>query len=173
MRRFAGSRQAGSGQGDAVRDEGRVLEEARSQKPEARSQKPEARSQKPEARSQKPEARSVTRRFPILEKIPHSGFWLLASWLLASFSMISRTYLQDRQKGLLGNIHFAHPLHPPFAFFLLFQQLALAGDVTAVALRQDVLADGSDGLAGNDPVADGGLDGYLEHLAGDQFPHFF
>src|SRR5437879_1105120 len=129
--------------------------EARSQKPEARSQKPEARSQKPEARSQKPE--SVTRRFPILA----SGFWLLASWLLASFPMISRTYLQDLQKGLLGNIHFAHPLHPPFAFFLLFQQLALAGDVTAVALRQDVLADGSDGLAGNDPVADGGLDGYL------------
>ena len=37
---------------------------------------------------------------------------------------------------------------------MLLQQFAFAGDVTAVALGQDVLADGADRLAGDDAGAD-------------------
>ena len=44
-------------------------------------------------------------------------------------------------------------------------------DVAAVALGDDVLAHGVDGLAGDDLGADRGLDGDFEHLAGNQFAH--
>src|SRR5438128_641394 len=76
--------------------------EARSQKPEARSQKPEARSQKPEARSQKPEARMGTRR------ISEFPFWLLASWLLASFLRDQRL---DGSPGFLRHFIRVHRLN--------------------------------------------------------------
>ena len=42
-------------------------------------------------------------------------------------------------------------------------------DVAAVALGEDVFADGADGFAGDDAAADGGLNGDLEHLARNQF----
>ena len=45
-------------------------------------------------------------------------------------------------------------LHPLLAFFLLFQQLALAGDVAAVALGDNVLPHGGDTLRGDDFAAD-------------------
>jgi hypothetical protein len=63
----------------------------------------------------------------------------------------------------------ADVLHPLLAGLLLLEQLALAGDVTAVALGQDVLADRADVLAGDDPRADGGLDRHLELLPRDEF----
>ena len=62
----------------------------------------------------------------------------------------------------------ADHLHPLLALLLLLEQLALAGDVAAVALGEHVLADGADGLAGDDPGADGGLDRHLELLPRDQ-----
>src|SRR3954469_12359494 len=57
--------------------------------------------------------------------------------------------LQGRDEGLLRHLDAADHLHPPLAFLLLLQQLALAGDVAAVALRQHVLADRANVLAGD------------------------
>ena len=53
-------------------------------------------------------------------------------------------------------------------FFCCLEQLALAGDVTAVALGRDVLALGLHGLAGDDLGADRRLDRHVEQLARDQ-----
>ena len=53
--------------------------------------------------------------------------------------------------------------------FCFSSSLRLRRDVAAVALGQDVLADGADGFAGNDARADGCLDRHLELLAGNQF----
>ena len=75
---------------------------------------------------------------------------------------------QSRDERLLGHLDPAHHLHPLLAFLLLLQQLALAGDVTAVALGEHVLADGPDRLAGDDARPDRGLDRHLELLPRDQ-----
>ena len=50
-------------------------------------------------------------------------------------------HLQHRQERFLRNVDFADALHPLLAFLLLFEQLALAADVSAVALGNNVLAD--------------------------------
>src|SRR5438128_1755456 len=42
--------------------------------------------------------------------------------------------LQHGQERLLRDLHASHALHALLAFLLLLQQLALAGDVAAVAL---------------------------------------
>src|SRR5215813_1085765 len=77
-------------------------------------------------------------------------------------------YLQDRQERLLWDLDAAHLLHALLALFLLLEELALARDVAAVALRGDVFAEGADGLAGDDLAADRGLDGDLVLLLGDE-----
>src|SRR5580704_14276399 len=64
----------------------------------------------------------------------------------------------------LGNFDPADVLHALLALLLLLQQLALAGDVPAVALGQHVLALGLDRLAGHDAPADGRLNGHVEQL---------
>src|SRR4029450_11667279 len=69
---------------------------------------------------------------------------------------------------LLRDLDAADHLHPLLTLLLLLQQLPLAGDVTAAALGEDVLADGADRLAGDDPGADGGLDRHLELLPRDE-----
>src|SRR5437764_5058184 len=79
--------------------------------------------------------------------------------------------LQNREKRLLRDLHLADALHPLLPLFLLLEELALAGDVAAVALGEDVLAQRLDGLAGDDAVADGGLQRHLEHLPGDELLH--
>ncbi len=78
-------------------------------------------------------------------------------------------YFEDGEEGFLGDVDAADALHALFAFLLLFEELALAGDVAAVALGEDVFADGADGLAGDDAAADRGLNGNFEHLARNQF----
>src|SRR2546422_635814 len=78
--------------------------------------------------------------------------------------------LQDRQECLLRDLDGSHLLHPLLSLFLLFEQLALARDVTAVALGGDVLAQGADRLAGDHLRPDRGLDHDLEQLARDQLP---
>src|SRR4051812_10218036 len=55
--------------------------------------------------------------------------------------------LQDREEGFLRNLHGAHLLHAFLAGLLLFQQLAFAGDVAAVALGEHVLPQCLDVLA--------------------------
>src|SRR6185295_19244911 len=73
-----------------------------------------------------------------------------------------RTRLEHREEGLLGDLDRAHHLHALLAFLLLLEELALAGDVAAVALGGDVLAIGVDRRAGDDVAADRSLDGDLE-----------
>ena len=79
------------------------------------------------------------------------------------------TRFKNCHEGFLRNIHRPHALHALFAFLLLFQELALAGDVAAVAFGGDVFADGFDGFSRDDLAADGGLEGNFEKVAGDFF----
>src|SRR2546422_864485 len=61
--------------------------------------------------------------------------------------------LVEPQRGderLLGDLDAADALHAPLALLLALEQLALAGDVTAVALGDDVLAPGLHRLARDD-----------------------
>src|SRR5262245_48031594 len=74
-----------------------------------------------------------------------------------SVVLMERSALQDREKGLLRDLHPADLLHPTLAFLLLLQQLALARDVAAVALGGHVLAHRLDGLPGDHAAADRGL----------------
>src|SRR4051794_18232147 len=75
--------------------------------------------------------------------------------------------LEYGQKRLLGYLDPAHLLHPLLAAFLLLEQLALARDIAAVALGNDVLAVGLDRLPRHDPRPDRGLDRDVVLLAGD------
>src|ERR1700679_962946 len=76
---------------------------------------------------------------------------------------------QHREERFLGDINAADAFHALLSFFLLFEQFAFAADVSAVALGDDVFANRADRFAGNDPAADGGLNGNFEHLARNQF----
>src|SRR5436305_1460586 len=101
-----------------------------------------------------------------------------ATSVRASWSSIATPLPEDRVKlllqpergheRLLRDLDPADLLHALLALFLAFEQLALPGDVAAVALREHVLALGLDGLAGDDPPADRGLDRHVEQLARDQ-----
>src|SRR5882762_5277899 len=78
-------------------------------------------------------------------------------------------YFQDGEEGFLRDIHLAYALHALFAFFLFFEELAFAGDVAAVALGQNVFADGCYRFAGDYAAANCGLNGHLKHLPRNQF----
>src|SRR5690348_8086597 len=80
-------------------------------------------------------------------------------------------HLQDREEGLLRDLHAAYRLHPLLAGLLLLEELLLARDVAAVALREHVLALRLDGLARDDLRADGSLDRHVEHLPRDEAAH--
>ena len=73
--------------------------------------------------------------------------------------------LEDGQERLLGYLDAADALHPLLPLGLPLQQLALPGDIPALALGGDVLGHRPDRLTGKHLAADGGLDGDLEHLA--------
>src|SRR6266480_3458192 len=77
---------------------------------------------------------------------------------------------EHREERFLRDLHGAYLLHPSLAFLLLLEQLALAGDVAAVALGGHVLAQRPDVFPGDDPRPDRGLDRHLELLARDQLP---
>src|SRR5689334_4507296 len=80
---------------------------------------------------------------------------------------------EDGHEGFLGDFYAADLLHALFALFLFFEELALTGDVAAVAFAGDVFAEGADGFAGDDAGADGGLEGDLEEVAVDFLAEFF
>ena len=71
--------------------------------------------------------------------------------------IIPGSYLEHAQERFLGNLHTTHPLHPPLAFLLLFQQLALTRNIAAITLGNHVLADRRNGLARNNLAANGRL----------------
>src|SRR5947199_1178929 len=81
--------------------------------------------------------------------------------------------LQDRQECLLRDFDRSHLLHALLSFFLLLEQLALARDVAAIALGGHVLAQRTDGLAGDHLGADRGLNHDLEQLARDELLQLF
>ena len=64
---------------------------------------------------------------------------------------------EDAHERLLGDLDAADALHALLALLLLLQQLALAADVAAVALGDDVLPQGGDALGGDDFGPHGGL----------------
>src|SRR5450759_5212765 len=84
------------------------------------------------------------------------------------FRVATSVKAQHRHEGLLRDLDIADALHPRLTRLRLLEELALARDVAAVALGDDVLAECRDGLAGHDLAPDGGLDRDLEHLSGDQ-----
>ena len=81
--------------------------------------------------------------------------------------------LEDGHEGFGRNRDGAKGTHPLLAFLLLFQQLLLTGDVAAVALGENVLAQRLDGLPGDDLAADGGLNGDFKLGAGDVLLQLF
>ena len=86
---------------------------------------------------------------------------------MRAFENQSLIGFQNLDEGFLGNIHLPDRLHPLLTLFLLLEELALAGDVASVALGGHVLAHGTDTLPGHDLAANGGLDGDLIHLNGN------
>src|SRR5271168_5421594 len=79
-----------------------------------------------------------------------------------------RIHLQRGDERFLRDVDLAELAHLLLAGLLLLEQLALAGGVAAVALGGDVLAQGPDGLPGDDLAADRRLDWDLEHVRRDQ-----
>src|SRR5690606_28968782 len=78
-------------------------------------------------------------------------------------------HFQGGDESLLGDVDIAELAHAGFALLLLFEQLALARGVAAIAFGGHVLAHGADGFAGDDLAADGGLDRDDEEVRRDQF----
>src|SRR4051794_2883521 len=74
---------------------------------------------------------------------------------------------EHRQERLLRDLDAPDLLHPLLSLLLALEELALARDVAAVALGGHVLAEGLDGLAGDDVRADRGLDRDVVLLARD------
>jgi len=74
-------------------------------------------------------------------------------------------HLEGGDEGGLRDFDLAELAHPLFALLLLFEELAFAGHVAAIAFGQHVLAQGLDGLARDDAAADRRLDRYREELA--------
>src|SRR4051794_25576530 len=75
--------------------------------------------------------------------------------------------LQDGEERLLRDLDAPDLLHALLALLLALEELALARDVAAVALGGHVLAEGLDGLAGDDVRADRRLDRDVVLLARD------
>src|SRR5436305_3825834 len=78
--------------------------------------------------------------------------------------------VQHGEERLLRHLDGADLLHPLLALLLLLEQLALARDVAAVALREHILALGLHGLARDHARADRRLDGDVEELPRDLLP---
>src|SRR5579871_4580907 len=78
---------------------------------------------------------------------------------------------QDGQESLLRDIDLANSLHALLALFLLFEQLALAGNIAAITLCQDVFAQCADTLSGDNLGADRGLNRHFKLLPRDEFAH--
>src|SRR5215207_9161369 len=85
-----------------------------------------------------------------------------------SFLLATAIHLQHGEECLLRDLDRPDLLHPLLALLLLLEQLPLAGDVAAVELRGDVLAQRLDGLAGDHVRADRRLHGDVEKLPRDR-----
>src|SRR5687768_8001120 len=84
--------------------------------------------------------------------------------------LVAGAEAEDGHEGFLRNLDAPDELHPRLALFLLLEELALARDIAAVALREHILAHCLHGFPGDDPAADRSLDRDVEHLSRDQAP---
>src|SRR3989344_163795 len=78
-------------------------------------------------------------------------------------------HLEDGEEGFLRDLDRAHLFHALLAFFLFLEELALAGNVAAVAFREHVLTKRFQSLARDDLRADRGLDRDFVHMLRNQF----
>src|SRR5919107_632807 len=90
---------------------------------------------------------------------------ILPRWLGASATRPRGSDPQGGEERFLGYLHAPYLLHAAFALFLLFEELALAGDIPTVAFCRHVLAVGAHRLAGDDPLPHLRLHRHLELLA--------
>src|SRR5713101_2658618 len=90
-------------------------------------------------------------------------------FFIASLLIACRGDFQNGEEGFLGDIDLADALHALLAFFSFFEEFAFAGDVAAVALGQNVFANGRDGFARDHAAANRGLDRHFKHLPRNQF----
>ena len=81
--------------------------------------------------------------------------------------------LKHSHEGFRRHLHRAQVAHLFLTFLLLFQQLLLTGNITAVALSQHVLTHGLHRLAGDDTTANGSLNRHFEQLTGDVLLQLF
>src|SRR5262249_14315795 len=81
-------------------------------------------------------------------------------------------HLQRGDEGFLRDLHLSELAHPLLSFLLLVEELALTGDVAAVAFRGDVFAQRTDRLARNHLAADRRLDRNLEEVARNEVLEF-
>ena len=80
--------------------------------------------------------------------------------------------LQDCHERTLRHLHSTYLAHSLLTLLLLLEQLALTGDVTAVALGRHILAYSLDRLPGDYFRAYGRLDSYVELLPRDKLLQF-
>src|SRR3974390_410816 len=90
--------------------------------------------------------------------------WPLLQAVTRSSGELIGVHFQRGDKSFLRDLDLAELAHLLFALFLLFEELALAGNVAAVAFRRHVLAQRLDGLARDDFAADRGLHGNLKQV---------
>src|SRR5439155_16816491 len=107
----------------------------------------------------------TTARFTETSRMPPPPYRSSLAAGAARFAVVGG--VQRGDEGFLRDLDPADHLHPALALLLLLQQLALAGDVTAVALGEHVLADRPDVLPGDDARPDRRLDRDLELLPRD------
>src|SRR3989338_3657194 len=77
---------------------------------------------------------------------------------------------EDGQECFLRNFDSTDLLHALLSFLLLLEKLSLTGDISTVALGQNVFPHGADRFTRDDLTPYGGLDGHFKHLARDQLP---
>src|SRR3984893_4219342 len=82
-------------------------------------------------------------------------------WPLAPSAV---AHLEGGDEGGLRDLDLAELAHPLFALLLLFEELAFAGHVAAIAFGEHVLAQSLDRFSGDDPSADRRLDRHLKQL---------
>ena len=87
-----------------------------------------------------------------------------ASFGISTFPTICILFLRD--------LYVSDDLHSLLSFFLFLEQFLLTGNIAAVALGKDVLAQLSDCLSGYDASADRCLDRHVEQLSRDLFLEF-
>src|SRR5688500_8522125 len=84
--------------------------------------------------------------------------------LVCTTSDVTSLNLKNGEEGLLRNLHRTDLLHPLLAFLLLLEELALARDVAAITLGENVFAQRLHRRASYHLLSDRSLDRDLEQL---------